>query len=83
MDRSRKPVRVTVSIADDHLDKIAEVVVGLRGAGLRVDEVLDAVGVVIGTVDPDDLEALESVRGVAGVELQHSVRLAPPDAEIQ
>lgn len=83
MDRVKKPVSVVVSVADDHLDDVTEVVADLRRAGLRVDDVLDAVGMVTGTVALDDLEALESVRGVAEVELQRSVRLAPPEAEIQ
>jgi hypothetical protein len=74
---------VVVSVDDDHLDDIEKVVAQLRRAGLHVDNVLDAVGVVTGTVPGSSVETLESVPGVAEVELQRVNRVAPPDAEIQ
>lgn len=83
MDRWERPVSVVVSVADDHLDDITKVVADLRRAGLRVDNVLDAVGMVTGTVAGGAVEALESVSGVAEVELQRVHRVSPPDAEIQ
>jgi hypothetical protein len=83
VDRWESPVNVVVSVADDHLDDLTKVVTELRRAGLRVADVLDAVGMVIGTVAGGSVEALESVPGVAEVELQRVHRVAPPDAEIQ
>ena len=83
MDRWERPVAVVVSVTDDHLDDIAKVVTDLRRAGLHVDNVLDAVGMITGTVAGGAVEALESVPGVAEVELQRVHRVAPPDAEIQ
>lgn len=83
MDRWERPVSVVVSVADDHLDALSTVVAALRRAGLRVDDVLDAVGMVTGTVAGGAVEALASVPGVAEVELQRVQRVAPPDAEIQ
>ena len=83
MDGWARPVSVVVSVDDDHLDDIDKVVTDLRRAGLRVDNVLDAVGVVTGTVAGASVEALESVPGVAEVELERVNRVAPPDAEIQ
>ena len=83
MDRWDSLVSVVVSVDDDHLDDIEKVVTDLRRAGLRVDNVLDAVGMVTGTVTGGAVEALESVPGVAEVELQRAQRVAPPEAEIQ
>jgi hypothetical protein len=83
VDRWDSPVSVVVSVDDDHLDDIGKVVTDLRRAGLRVDDVLDAVGMVTGTVTGTAVEALESVPGVAEVELQRVQRVAPPDAEVQ
>jgi hypothetical protein len=83
MDRVKKLVGVVVSVADDHLGELTEVVEGLRRAGLRVDSVLDAVGMITGTAADADLDALESVPGVVEVERDQVVQLPPPDAEIQ
>ena len=83
MDQWERPVSVVVSVDDDHLDEIDKVVTELRRAGLRVDDVLDAVGMVTGTVAGSAVETLESVPGVAEVELQRVQRVAPPDADIQ
>lgn len=83
MSRAEEPVAVIVSVADDHLEKIGEVLAGLRGAGLRVATVLDAIGTITGTVHDGAIEALSLVRGVAAVERERIYRSAPPDAEIQ
>jgi hypothetical protein len=83
VDQWERPVSVVVSVDDDHLDDIGKVVTDLRHAGLQVDDVLDAVGMVTGTVAGSAVEALESVPGVAEIELQRVQRVAPPDAEIQ
>jgi hypothetical protein len=83
VDRWESPVSVVVSVDDDHLDDIDKVVIDLRRAGLRVDDVLEAVGMVTGTVTGSAVAALESVPGVAEVELQRVQRVAPPDAEVQ
>ena len=83
MDRWDKPVAVVVSVDDEHLDDLSTVVDALRHAGLRVDSVLDAVGVVTGTVASAAVETLESVPGVAEVELQRVHHIAPPDGQVQ
>lgn len=83
MDRWDRPVAVAISVDDDHLDDLDKVVSELRRVGLQVDNVLDAVGVVTGTVAGSAVEALESVPGVAEVELQRVHRIAPPDGEVQ
>lgn len=69
---------VIVSVADDRLGALADVVAALRRAGLRVDEVLEPLGMVTGTVAADGMAALGAVPGVAEVERQRGVRLDPP-----
>jgi hypothetical protein len=83
MDRAEQPVSVVVSIADDHLDDLTEVVADLRKVGLRVTEVMDAVGMITGTVPKSALDELECVPGVAEVERQRSVNVAPPEEDVQ
>ena len=70
--------QVVISVADDQVDDMASVVEALRHAGLRVDVVLDSVGVVSGTVDGDALGSLSTVPGVLEVERSRVYQL-PPD----
>ena len=71
--------QVVISVADDQVDDMASVVEALRHAGLRVDEVLDSVGVVTGTVDGDALGSLSTVPGVLEVERSRAYQLPPDD----
>lgn len=74
-------VPVIVSVADDQLGELPAMVDALRGAGLRVGEVLIATGVVTGTVDSDRVSSLSTVPGVTGVEPERTIGL-PPDSPI-
>jgi hypothetical protein len=77
-------VEVVASTDPAHPARISEVADGLARAGLRDVQVLDAVGVITGTVDDDaDLEALRQVAGVAAVEPSREVGIPPPDAPVQ
>ncbi|PRY30910.1 hypothetical protein [Umezawaea tangerina] len=71
--------KVVVSIADDRLDRLPEVVAALRAAGLVVDDVLEALGLVTGAVRAGGLAALAAVDGVLDVERQRGVRVLPPE----
>ena len=55
----------------------------LRAAGMTVEQVLSAVGIVTGSVDSERRASLAAVPGVVAVELDRPVQLGPPDAEIQ
>jgi hypothetical protein len=74
---------VNVSIAEDHLDKIDVVVKRMQRAGLKVDQRLDAIGVVSGSIDPARVERLESLGGVASVERSRQVSIPPHEEETQ
>jgi cell division protein ZapA (FtsZ GTPase activity inhibitor) len=74
---------VTVTVADSHVAAIEEVASALRDAGMDVSAVLAAIGVVTGSIEEDRLAAIAGVGGVASVEEQANVQLAPPDAEVQ
>jgi hypothetical protein len=72
-------ITVTVS-ADVDIDVVAE---QLRAAGMTVEQVLRAAGVITGTVAAQTRTALADVPGVLAVEPEQSIRLPPPDSEIQ
>jgi hypothetical protein len=71
--------KVVISIADDSLDRLPAVVADLTTAGLVVDDVLEALGMVTGSVAPSSLRALSAVAGVDGVERQRTVGIIPPE----
>jgi hypothetical protein len=75
--------KVTVTVADDHVGDIEDVVERLRSAGMTVDQVLGPVGVITGSVQPSGRSALEALAGVAAVEEETEFRLPPPDSETQ
>ena len=77
------PEKVTISVADDAIDRIDEVVAALEGGGLQVEQVLRPIGVITGSVDTRHVRALGSVAGVAAVEPQRTVQLPPPDSDVQ
>jgi hypothetical protein len=74
---------VSVTVADDHLGRIDEIVAELRREGMRVDQVLKEVGVITGSVPDDRLHALDAVPGVESVEGTTTFQLPPPDSPIQ
>jgi hypothetical protein len=71
--------KVVISIADDSLDRLPAVVADLAAAGLVVDDVLEALGMVTGSVAPASFRALSAVAGVAEVERQRMVGTRPLD----
>ncbi|WP_231114391.1 hypothetical protein [Lentzea aerocolonigenes] len=66
--------QVMVSVTEGSLPKVLD---DLREAGLVVDTVLEALGVVTGTVEVRSIPALQSVPGVIDVERQWRVQLPP------
>ena len=74
---------VSVSVDDDHLDKIGEVAAELRTKGMQVDQVLKEVGVISGSVPEDMRQALEAVSGVEAVEEAKNFQIPPSDSDIQ
>ncbi len=74
---------VNVSVADDHLARFPDVVRRMEKAGLKVQQQLEAAGVVSGSIDRAQLPDLEEVEGVAAVEPSRSFQLPPPESEIQ
>jgi hypothetical protein len=75
--------RVNVSVADDHLDRFTEVVRRMEQAGLKVEEQLEQVGIVSGSIDSAKLADLDRVQGVGAVERSRRFQIAPPESEIQ
>lgn len=71
--------KVIVSIADDSLHRIGEVVGRLRAAGLTVRDVHDVIGTITGWVHDDSLGSLKDVPGVVDIEFDRGFQLPPED----
>ena len=76
-------VRVTIAVADDHLDRLSAVITRLRDAGVNVEQTLDSVGAIVGSVDETNVAALSEVAGVGSVEREGHYQLPPPDSPVQ
>jgi hypothetical protein len=76
-------VALTVSVDDEHLDRLENVADRLREAGMQVDRALPAIGTITGAVAASKLAALRAIEGVADVEESREYQLPPPDSPIQ
>jgi hypothetical protein len=74
---------VLVSVNDEHLERLGAVAEELRSAGLKVNQVMDDLGVVTGSIDSAEMERLSAVDGVASVERAREVGIPPPDSPVQ
>lgn len=76
-------VNLSISVDDDHMTKIAEVVQNLKKAGMKVENLLDQLGIVTGWCESEKVAKLSQVEGVSDVESERAVQLAPPTSHIQ
>jgi hypothetical protein len=75
--------QVSIAVADDYLEKFSEVVQRIEQAGLRVEQQLEIVGIITGSIDSDKIADLDKVEGIATVERSRGYQLPPPDSPIQ
>jgi hypothetical protein len=75
--------QVSISVSDEFLDRFADVVKRIEQAGLTVDQQLDTIGVITGSIDSDNIHKLDQVEGIAAVERSRGFQLPPPDSPIQ
>ena len=80
---SARSATVVVTVADSHVDNVDELAQSLSRAGLVVDQVLVASGIIMGAAPAGALARLRRTRGVKAVEHAGAVQIAPPDADIQ
>lgn len=76
-------VNLIISVDDEHRDRLLEVVEELQAAGMKVEQWMEQIGVVQGSVDSAQVGVLSRVKGVAHVEPLQGYQLAPPESDIQ
>jgi hypothetical protein len=76
-------VKLSVSIADEHRHRFADVVKKIKKAGMNVEQEMDNLGIVTGSIEPEKLSSLHKVEGVSGVEEERDYQIPPPESNIQ
>jgi UDP-N-acetylmuramate-alanine ligase len=76
-------VNLSVSVDDKHLDNFDEIVKKIKKAGMKVEQKLDSLGIITGSIDSSKVDALREVDGVLHVEEQKKIQIPPPDSPVQ
>lgn len=72
-----------ITVDDDHLDQLDQIVSELERSGLAVDRVLRMIGQISGHAEEACEQAFIQVRGVVSVDLSSRRGIAPPDEPVQ
>jgi len=72
-----------VTVEEPYRARIGDVAAALESAGLRVERVLKTLGIVCGRAGGDCRVVFARVEGVASVDVERAVRIAPPDSDVQ
>ncbi len=67
-------VNISISVDDEYVDKILEVVAELQVAGMNVENIMPILGVITGSVDSTQMDALSQVKGIAVVEVSRNFK---------
>ena len=62
--------KVIISVTDDRLSSLSSVASELTSRGMSIEQTLDEIGTIVGSVDDAGIAALKSVPGVAAVEVE-------------
>ena len=76
-------VRLLVSVDDEHLNRFSEVVNDVEAAGMQVEQTMEDLGALVGSIEPAQVETLRQVEGVSSVEESRQFQIPPPDSEVQ
>jgi hypothetical protein len=76
-------VNLLISIDENYIDKMPEVVENLQSVGLQVEQSMQEVGVVTGSCEQAKVAAISQVEGVSEVETERQYQIAPPNSNIQ
>jgi hypothetical protein len=76
-------VNLSIAVDEQYLDQMLEVAQNLQSAGMNVEQLLEKIGIITGSCDSENVEALSQVAGVYHVEISREYKLAPPESDIQ
>lgn len=73
--------KVSITVDEEHLAALPEVVEALRERGMQVEAVLESLGMVTGSAP--DVETLRQVEGVSAVDAVMEHHVPPPEDDVQ
>jgi hypothetical protein len=76
-------VRLSLSVSDEHVKDLDGIAAAARKAGLDVEHQHASLGIVTGSIDAGKLDALRRIPGVAAIEEERQVGVAPPGSDVQ
>jgi len=76
-------VNLLISLSQDYLNQMPDVVQKLMSAGMADIQSLDAIGVITGTLDDSKIADISSIEGVAKVERSQKVQIQSPESNAE
>jgi hypothetical protein len=76
-------VNLSIAVSDEHSHKFSNIVKKMKKAGLKVDEEMEGLGIVTGSIDSAKVDSLRDLEGVKHVEEQRNVHIPPPESSVQ
>ncbi|MDJ0590059.1 MAG: hypothetical protein QNJ72_08715 [Pleurocapsa sp. MO_226.B13] len=76
-------VNLLISVEDIDREQILEVVQALQTYGVKIERVMEQIGIIRGSIDAEEVKGVSQVEGVAAVEVEQEFQLKPPESEIQ
>jgi|GEM_PF-2105509 len=76
-------INLTIAVSDNYLDHILEVAQHLSETGFKVHQIMDSVGIIMGSCQSCHVSDVQRVDGVESVEAESTYSLVPPHSPVQ
>ena len=76
-------VRLSLSVDDAHLNKIGKIAKAAASAGMDVEQRLEGIGVLTGSIEASKVGKLREIEGVSQVEEERAITLPTPGSNVQ
>lgn len=74
-------VQLVVTVDDEHIGRLPEVVEKLKAAGMNVESLMDRIGVVAGSCDSEKVGLLSRIEGVSHIAPEREFQI--PELDMQ
>ncbi len=81
--QSLSEVEVIITLNEQHGSQLTEIAEQLAAKGLKDIQTLGSIGTIAGKCETNLLKKLQTLTGVEAVEVSGTMKIVPPDSEIQ